>query len=62
MDYYSATEKNEIGSFIEMWMDQESVTQLSQRKNKYSILMHVCGIQKNDIDETICWAGLETKI
>ena len=47
MEYYSAIKRNEIGSFVEMWMDLESVIQneLSQKeKNKYCILMHICGI------------------
>ena len=46
MEYYSAIKRNEIGSFVEMWMDLESVIQseVSQKeKNKY-ILMHICGI------------------
>ena len=47
MEYYSATERNEIGSFVEMWMDPESIIQNEIRqkeKDKYPILMHVCGI------------------
>ena len=47
MEYYSAIERNEIGSFIEMWMDLEIVIQseVSQKeKNKYHILTHICGI------------------
>ena len=39
--------KNEIGSFVEMWMDLESVIQgeVSQKeKNKYRILTDICGI------------------
>ena len=46
MEYYSAIKKNEIGSFIEMWLDIESVIQseVSQKeKNKYCILMHIPG-------------------
>ena len=46
MEYYSAIKRNEIGSFVEMWMDLENVIQseVSQKeKNKY-ILMHICGI------------------
>ena len=38
--------KNEIESFLEMWMDLGTVIQseVSQKeKNKYRILMHVCG-------------------
>ena len=47
MEYYSAIKRNEIGSFLEMWMDLESVIQseVSQKeKNKYCLLMHICGI------------------
>ena len=39
----SAIKRNEIGSFVEMWMDLETVIQseVSQKeKNKYHILMH----------------------
>ena len=46
MEYYSAIKRNEIGSFVEMWMNLESVIQseVSQNeKNKY-ILTHICGI------------------
>ena len=45
--YYSAIKRNKIGSFVETWMDLESVIQseVSQKeKNKYRILMHICGI------------------
>ena len=47
MEYYSAIKRNEIGSFVEMWMDLESVIQseISQKeKNKYHILTHIRGI------------------
>ena len=47
MEYYSAIKRNETGSFVEMWMALESVIQseVSQKeKNKYHVLMHVCGI------------------
>ena len=47
MEYYSAIKRNETGSFVETWMDLESVIQreVSQKeKNKYCILMHICGI------------------
>ena len=47
MEYYSAIKRNEIGSFVEMWMDLESVTEseVSQKeKNKYCILTFICGI------------------
>ena len=47
MEYYSVMKRNEIGSFVEMWMDLESVIQseLSQKeKNKCHVLTHICGI------------------
>ena len=47
MEYYSAIKRNKIGSFVEMWMDLETVIQseVSQKeKNKYHILTHICGI------------------
>ena len=46
MEYYSAIKRNESESFVEKWMDVETVIQseVSQKeKNKYHILMHVCG-------------------
>ena len=47
MKYHSAIRSNEIGSFVEMWMDLETVirSEVSQKeKNKYRILTHICGI------------------
>ena len=41
-----AIKRNEIGSFVETWMNLETVIQseVSQKeKNKYHILMHICG-------------------
>ena len=61
MEYYSALKRNETGSFVEMWMDLEPVIQseVSQKeKNKYCIVMHLCGIYKNGTDEPICRAGI----
>ena len=46
MEYYSAIKRNEIGSFVETWMYLEIVIQSEEsqkEKNKYRILMHVCG-------------------
>ena len=46
MEYYTAIKRNEIGSFVETWMDLETVIQneVSQKeKNKYRILTHICG-------------------
>ena len=47
MDYYSAIKRNEIGSFVETWMDLETVIQreVSQKeKNKFCVIMYICGI------------------
>ena len=47
MEYCSAIKGNEIGLFVEIWMDLESVIQseVSQKeKNKYHIFSHICGI------------------
>ena len=46
IEYYSVIKRNEIGSFVETWMDLETVIQseISQKeKNKYRILVHICG-------------------
>ena len=46
MEYYSAIKRNEIGSFVETWMDLQTVMQskVSQKeKNKSRILTHICG-------------------
>ena len=47
MEYYSVIKRNEIVPFAATWMDLDSVIQseVSQtEKNKYRILMHICGI------------------
>ena len=46
------------------WMNLEAIIQseMSQKeKDKYHILTHMYGIQKNGTDEPICRAGLETE-
>ena len=47
IECYSAIKRNEIGSFVEIWMDLETVIQseVSQKgKKKYRILTHICEI------------------
>ena len=42
-----AIKRNEIGSFVETWMDLETVMQSGvgqKEKNKYCILTRICGI------------------
>ena len=49
MEYYSAIKRNEIESFVQTWMDLETVIQseVSQKeKNKYCILTHVWNLEK----------------
>ena len=51
--------------FAAMWMDLEAIIQseVSQKeKNKYYIISLICGIQKNDTDELMCKAGIETQM
>ena len=64
MEHCSAIKSNKIGSFVEKWMDLETVIQseVSQKeKNQYHILMHICGTQKNGTDEPVCRAETETQ-
>ena len=48
MQHYSDIEKNEIGSFVEKWMDLEPViwSEVRKRKNEYCILTHLHEIYK----------------
>ena len=44
IEYYSAIKRNKIGSFVERWMNLETVIQseVSQKeKNKYHMLTHI---------------------
>ena len=52
-----------MGSFVETWTDLETViwSEVSQ-KNKYRILTHICGIQKNGTDDSVCKAEIETQM
>ena len=46
MEYYSAIKRNKIGSFVETWMDLETVIQseVSQKEiNKYHMISLMCG-------------------
>ena len=38
MEYYSAIKRNEIGSFVEEWVDLETVIQSEVRKRKTNIV------------------------
>ena len=44
------------------WTQSVIQSEVSQKeKNKHRILMHVCGIQKNGIDDPICKAEVEAQ-
>ena len=60
----SAIKRNEIVSFAEMWLNLETLIQSEvnqKEKNKYHILMYICGISKNGIDDLICKAETGTQ-
>ena len=46
------------------WMNLEPIMQSEvnqKEKDKYRILMYVCGTQKDGTDESICKAAVETQ-
>ena len=62
MDYYSSIQKNAFDLVLMRWMNLEPTTQseVSQKeKDKYRILMHIHGIQKDGTDEPMCGAAVE---
>ena len=62
IQYYSAIKMNETVPFVEMWMDPQTITpsEISQKeKNKYCILTHMYGVDKDGTDESVCRAGIE---
>ena len=65
MEYFLAIKRNETGSFVETWMDVETViwSEVTEKEeNKYRILAHLCGTQKNGTDEPVCRAEIETQM
>ena len=46
MEYYAAIKRNAVESVLVRWMNLESIIQskVSQKKDKYCILMHIYGI------------------
>ena len=62
MEYYLATKRNTYESFLMRWMNLEPILQseVSQKeKDKYHILKHIYGIQKNGTEEFIYRAAME---
>ena len=56
MEYYSAIENNELMPFAATWMDLKVIilSRVSQKeKGKYHMISLICGILKNDTNESI---------
>ena len=62
MEYYSAIKRNEIGSFLEMWMHLETVIQseVSQREKQISYINAYMWNLENGTDELVCRGETET--
>ena len=64
MEYYSAIKKNAFESVLMRWMKLEPIirSELSQKeKHKYSILMHIYGIQKDGNNDPISKTARDTE-
>ena len=62
MKYYSAIKRNVFESVLMRWMNLEPILQSKvskKEKNKYHILTHIYGIQKNGTEEFIYRAAME---
>ena len=62
MEQCSAIKRNAFESVLMKWMNLEPIIQseVSQKeKDKYHVLTHICGIQKDGTDEFICKAAME---
>ena len=62
MEYYSAIKRNISESVLMRWMNLEPIIQseVSQKeKDKYHIMMHIHGVQKDGTDEFNCKAAME---
>ena len=61
--YYSAIKRNDIGSFVETWMDLESVIQSEVRKRKTNIIYQHIYVEsaKTGISNLIYKVEIETQ-
>ena len=63
MEYYSAIKRNEIGSFVETWMDLESVIQSkSEREKQISFINAYMWNLEKWYRRTVCRAEIETQM
>ena len=54
VEYYSAIERNIFGSVLKRWINLEPIIQSEvSQKQKYRILMHVYGIQKDGTENLL---------
>ena len=64
VEYYSAIERSAFESVLMRWVNLEPVIRSEVRqkeKNKYHILMHRYGTQKDGTDAATCRAALEAQ-
>ena len=64
MEYYSAIKRKAFESVLMRWMNLEPIIQseVSQKeKDKYRILTHIYGIQKNSTEEFTYRAAMENR-
>ena len=62
VEYFSSIKRNTFETVLKRWMNLEPIIQskVSQKeKDKYRILMHIYGIQKNGTEEFIYRAAVE---
>ena len=65
MEYYSAIKKNTFESVLMKWIKLQPIIQSEvnqKEKDKYSILMHIYGIQKDGNDNPVCETAKETQM
>ena len=65
MEHYLAIKMSAFEPVLMRLMNQQPITESElspKEKNKYCVLMHICGIQKDGTDVPICRAGLEMNI
>ena len=64
LEYYSAIKRNTIESVVMRWMNLEPIIQSEvsqEEKDKYCILTHIYGIQKDGTEVFICRVAIETQ-
>ena len=61
MEYYSDIKRNETGSFVEMWMNLETLIQNEDREKQILHNITYMWNLENGIDELICKTVMETQ-